>query len=77
MSILKCSCCKRSFRSTTGLIIIGNRSYCSKCIKYIRVRKTGKKVKYYTNVGARCFVQVNGYIIEEYHVKELRIGNGA
>ncbi|AOY76670.1 hypothetical protein [Clostridium formicaceticum] len=77
MSILKCSCCKRFSRNAIGLIVIGDRSYCSKCIKNIRVRKTGKKVKYYTNVGARCFVQANGYIIEEYHVKELRIGNGA
>ncbi|SET55922.1 hypothetical protein SAMN05660297_02763 [Natronincola peptidivorans] len=76
MSILKCSCCKRSSKSITELIVIGNRSYCSRCIKNIRVRKTGLKVNFYTNLGARCFVETRnrGYAVEEYNIKELCIG---
>ncbi|WP_141131271.1 hypothetical protein [Anaerovirgula multivorans] len=76
MSILKCYCCGKSSRNAINLIVIGNKSYCSKCIKKMKVRKTGAKVNYYTNLGTRCFVEVRerGYVIREYHIKDLQIG---
>ncbi|AKL94997.1 hypothetical protein CACET_c15480 [Clostridium aceticum] len=74
---MKCHACGRSVRNVIGLIRIGHKHYCSRCLSKIRVKETGKKVKLYTNLGSRCFVEVweRGYTtVQEYNLQELKIG---
>ncbi|QZY56688.1 hypothetical protein [Crassaminicella profunda] len=73
---IRCRSCGRSPKSGT-LIVIGGMIYCRHCLRNIKVKDTKLKGKYYTHSGNRCFVnfESNKKInIQEFDVKELRIG---